>query len=206
MNLSKYIILSFLLVMSVPALAAAQAAQNIDPADSQAETALRVHDLEQSILEEHIQISYALPQSSQNSAYKLDEQDAVSGLEERLLTSGNLRSDVQEDYPYAARIDPLEAGPLAVTPTSGMHWNDTELRRNMYGQDNLNDPRSNFERHTAESNMAPYLGVALDVDLGEKWSLFSHAEVNVRDDEVSDRSVSDRNLSHSVSTGLVYYF
>ena len=94
---------------------------------------------------------------------------------------------------------------LGLRPMFGLTWRSQNLNNYYYGV-RANEATANRSAYKSGESVDSYVGVVLDYQLAERWSMFSMFRSEWLGNEITDSPIVDQENMISVVVGLLYRF
>jgi len=94
---------------------------------------------------------------------------------------------------------------LGLRPMLGLSWRSSNLNNYYYGV-RAKEATAARTRYKSGDSVNPYVGIGLDYQLAERWSIFSLFRNQWLGSDISDSPIVDQHSKISVILGLLYRF
>jgi outer membrane protein len=94
---------------------------------------------------------------------------------------------------------------LTLRPMFGLSWRSSNLNNYYYGV-RAKEATATRARYKSGDSVNPYVGIGLDYQIAERWSIFSLFRNQWLGSDISDSPIVDQHSKISVILGLVYRF
>lgn len=94
---------------------------------------------------------------------------------------------------------------LALRPMLGLSWRSSNLNNYYYGV-RAREATGNRTAYKSGDSVNPYVGIGLDYQLAERWSIFSLFRNEWLGSDITDSPIVDQHSKISIILGLLYRF
>ena len=94
---------------------------------------------------------------------------------------------------------------LTLRPMFGLSWRSSNLNDYYYGV-RAKEATATRPQYKSGDSANPYVGIGLDYQIAERWSIFSLFRNQWLGSDISDSPIVDQHSKISVILGLVYRF
>lgn len=181
-----------------------------------------LHLFRTSWFELNAQLSY-LPQhfyadnSDDWAMRRLDDRysSMLAGLNTRIMTPyGIVAATASTDvlgYSNGIILDasysyPFRLSRVALVPTVGLQWTDTNYNDYYYGVKASEARQSGFQEYSPEGCVSPYAGVTARLQFTDHLSGFASARALFLNQEITDSPMVESSEKYSLSLGVMYKF
>lgn len=100
----------------------------------------------------------------------------------------------------------IDLGEAVVRPSLGVYWHGDRHTEYYFGMIHAEPGQTEFKERETAQGYSPFLGLTVDVPLGDNVSAFVNGEVSFPGDSLKGHSALRSSSSQSVTTGIVYTF